>query len=216
MIPDTFRLDRAGAVLERATGVKKIAIRAAADGGTLDETVAPERVELPCLDDDQLAQLSALAERCDEVYGPARDIEWAFADGQLYLLQCRAVTRTGSSPRPTAQTMSRPGEMIERVPLFANLSPRDVESIAGMFKERRFVAGETITKTAKATSCATASGSGIASGFETTTYSPEVVAMPVLMFAEKPRRCAFSSTRTPSGSPVTLLGPFATTTNSST
>ena len=146
VIPDTFRLDRAGAVLERATGVKKIAIRAAADGGTLDETVAPERVEQPCLDNDQLAQLSALAERCDEVYGPARDIEWAFADGQLYLLQCRAVTRTGSSPRPTAQTMSRPGEMIERVPLFANLSPRDVESIAGMFKERRFVAGETITK----------------------------------------------------------------------
>ena len=44
---------------------------------------------------------SALAERCEEVYGPARDIEWAFADGQLYLLQCRAVTRAGSSPRPT-------------------------------------------------------------------------------------------------------------------
>ena len=40
--------------------------------------------------------------QCEEVYGPARDIEWAFADGQLYLLQCRAVTRAGSSPRPTA------------------------------------------------------------------------------------------------------------------
>ena len=61
VIPDTFRIDRAGAVLERTPGFKKIAIRAAADGGTFEETVAPELVEQLCLDDDQLAQLSALA-----------------------------------------------------------------------------------------------------------------------------------------------------------
>ena len=93
VIPDTFRIDHAGAVLERTPGFKKIAIRAAADGGTFEETVAPELVEQLCLDDDQLAQLNALAGKCEEVYGPARDIEWAFAGGQLYLLQCRAVTR---------------------------------------------------------------------------------------------------------------------------
>ncbi len=45
VIPDTFRLDRAGVVLERTPGLKKIAIRAAADGGTFEETVAPERTE---------------------------------------------------------------------------------------------------------------------------------------------------------------------------
>ena len=38
VIPDTFRIDRAGAVLERTPGFKKIAIRAAADGGTFEET----------------------------------------------------------------------------------------------------------------------------------------------------------------------------------
>ena len=36
--------------------------------------------------------------------------------------------------------------MIERVPLFDNMSQRDIEGIAALFKERRFVAGETITK----------------------------------------------------------------------
>jgi phosphoenolpyruvate synthase/pyruvate phosphate dikinase len=30
------------------------------------------------------------------VYGTARDIEWAIAEGTLYLLQCRAMTRTGA------------------------------------------------------------------------------------------------------------------------
>src|SRR5438067_444620 len=78
VIPDSFRIEPSGAVLDRMPGVKKIAIRAAADGGTLEQTVAPERVEQLCLDDDQLAQLNALAERCEQVYGPARDIEWAF------------------------------------------------------------------------------------------------------------------------------------------
>jgi len=147
VIPDTFRIDRAGAILERTPGFKKIAIRAAPAGGTFEENVAPELVEQLCLDDDQLAQLSALAARCDEVYGPARDIEWAFANGELYLLQCRAVTRAGSSPGPAASLpTSGPVEMIERVPFFANMSPRDVEGIAALFKERRFAVGETVTK----------------------------------------------------------------------
>ena len=147
VIPDSFRLDQAGVVLDRRPGVKKIAIRASADGGTFEETVAPERVEQLCLDDGQLAQLNALAVRVEQVYGPARDVEWAFADGLLYLLQCRAVTRAGSSPRPSPPPAgSGPVEVIERVPFFANMSQRDVEGIAALFKERRFAAGETITK----------------------------------------------------------------------
>ena len=78
-------------------GSRSIAIRAAAGrrhrrGGRS----RPSCVEQLCLDDDQLAELDRLAGSCEEVYGPARDIEWAFAGGQLYLLQCRAVTRAGS------------------------------------------------------------------------------------------------------------------------
>ena len=146
VIPDTFRIDRDGTVLERTPGVKKIAIRAAANGGTVEEAIAPERIEELCLDDAQLAQLDALARRTDEVYGPARDIEFAFAGGQLYLLQCRAITRAGSSPRPNASVTNRQAEIIERVPFFANMSARDIEGIAALFKERRFAPGETITK----------------------------------------------------------------------
>jgi pyruvate,water dikinase len=147
VIPDSFRIDSAGTVLDRTPGLKKIAIRASADGGTFEETVAPERREQLCLDDDQLAQLNALAVRVEQVYGPARDVEWAFADGQLYLLQCRAVTRAGSTTKPSVPPAgSGPVEVIERVPFFANMSPRDVEGIAALFKERRFAAGETVTK----------------------------------------------------------------------
>ncbi len=96
VIPDHYRVGRSGEVLERTAGRKQLAIRTLADGGTVDEEVPPELVERLCLDDDQLEELNRLAGRCEEVYGPARDIEWAFAGRELYLLQCRAVTRSGS------------------------------------------------------------------------------------------------------------------------
>jgi pyruvate,water dikinase len=96
VIPDNYRVDCSGRVLDCTPGVKKIAIRTRPEGGTVEEAVVPERVEKLCLDDDQLAELNRLAGRCEDVYGQARDIEFAFAGRKLYLLQCRAVTRTGS------------------------------------------------------------------------------------------------------------------------
>jgi pyruvate,water dikinase len=149
VIPDHFRLDRSGAVLERTAGLKKVAIRTLPDGGIVETDVEPDLVEQLCLDDDQLAQMAALASRCDEVYGPARDIEWAFAGGQLYLLQCRAVTRAGASrPATPAVTgdVGGPVEIISQVPLFAGLGEDEIAELALLFKERRFPAGETITK----------------------------------------------------------------------
>jgi pyruvate,water dikinase len=145
VIPDHFRLDRSGEVLERTPGFKKVAIRAVADGGTVEREVAPELVEALCLDDHQLQLLNALAARCERVYGPARDIEWAYADDQIYLLQCRAVTHRSQS-RPRIAPPEGSVEVIEQVPLFTGLSERDVTQIASMFKERKFSAGETIIK----------------------------------------------------------------------
>jgi len=96
VIPDHFRVDRSGEVLQRTPGRKSIAFRSLPEGGTFEEEIAPELVEELCLNDEHLAALAGLADRCERVYGPARDVEWAIADGTLYLLQCRAVTRVGA------------------------------------------------------------------------------------------------------------------------
>ena len=77
VIPDHYRIDRSGQVLERKPGRKTIAVRTVATGGTVEEEVPAERAEQLCLDDGQLEQLSQLAARCEQVYGPGRDIEWA-------------------------------------------------------------------------------------------------------------------------------------------
>ena len=93
VIPDRFRIARDGAILERTVGWKPVAVRTASGGGTAEEPVAPELAEQLCLDDRQLAELNDLAARCEQAFGAGRDLEWAFAGGTLYLLQCRAVTR---------------------------------------------------------------------------------------------------------------------------
>jgi hypothetical protein len=109
--------------------------------------VAPELRESLCLDDGQLGELAGLAVRCDEVYGPARDIEWAIAGGELYLLQCRAMTRgKGLSPTAPPSVPGAPAELVSDVPLFGDLTAVQIEQIRRLFKERRFAAGETVTK----------------------------------------------------------------------
>jgi pyruvate,water dikinase len=144
VIPDMYRLARSGDVLERTPGVKKVAIHPLPDGGTIEKDVAPELVERLCLDDDELGMLARLADRCEEVYGPARDIEWAIAGGEIYLLQCRAVTRAKGLTPPSAPVA--PVQAVKEVPLFAELSPGDLEQVTRLFKERRFAKGETVTK----------------------------------------------------------------------
>jgi pyruvate,water dikinase len=143
VIPDHFRIGRNGEVRQRTPGFKEIAVRALPNGGTAEEQVASELVERLCLDDRQLEELHRLANRCEEVYGPARDIEWAFADGRLYLLQCRAITRAG--PQGPAPSVG-PVEVLRRARLFSGLDKHDVDKIAALFKERRFAAGETVIK----------------------------------------------------------------------
>ena len=148
VIPDSYRVARGGEVLDRRPGFKKFAIRPVPGGGTVDEDVAPDLVESLCLSDAQLQTLSALADDCERVYGAGRDIEWAFAGGQLYLLQCRAVTTSAGAAPPAASAAPSPssGESLVHVPLFSDLAPPDRDAIARLFTRRVFAPGETVTK----------------------------------------------------------------------
>lgn len=145
VVPDHFRLDRAGQVLERKAGRKRVAIRALPTGGTVEEQVPAAQVAELCLDETQLAALGELALRCEQVYGPRRDIEWAFEGGTLYLLQCRAMT-TGE-PRhdvPPGPPPRDPVAALQRVQLFAEMNRKQSEQIARLLKERHFAKGETV------------------------------------------------------------------------
>ena len=147
VIPDSFRLARSGEVLERVAGMKKIAIRRATHGGTVEEQIPADDVERMCVSDEHLAQLNDLAARCEVVYGEGRDIEWAIADGRLYLLQCRPMTKAGKATAVKVDVdPCAPAEVVHHVPLFAGLTDEQADEVAQLFKERRFAAGEAVIR----------------------------------------------------------------------
>jgi pyruvate,water dikinase len=93
VVPDNYVLDARGHVVRRTAGEKDVALRTSAEGGTVEETVAAELVTAFCLSGEMLASLHDLGARCESMFGNGLDIEWAFRDGRLCLLQCRAMTR---------------------------------------------------------------------------------------------------------------------------
>jgi pyruvate,water dikinase len=145
VVPDHYRLDRSGKVLERKPGRKRIAVRSLPSGGTVEQQVPETQVTQLCLDDTQLAALGELALQCEQIYGPRRDIEWAFQEGTLYLLQCRAVT-TGKERAdvPAGPAPRDPAAALQRVQLFAEMDRKQAEQIARLLKERHYTKGDTV------------------------------------------------------------------------
>ena len=90
--PDRFRVARHGVVLERHAGFKDLLVCRSDGGGTTHVEITDHRAEALCLDDGQLFALHRLAERCEAVYGGGQDLEWAFAELELFLLQRRPIT----------------------------------------------------------------------------------------------------------------------------
>jgi len=90
--PDRFRITPAGEIAERTAGKKDFMIRFAPGGGTVEKPVKPDDIARPSLTDAQLLELHALASKCEEFYGGPQDLEFAFANGTLFLLQSRPIT----------------------------------------------------------------------------------------------------------------------------
>jgi len=90
--PDHFVLSRSGGVLSQQIASKDVAVVAHERGGTREQPVEGDAAGVGCLLPGDLLRLAQLAEACERVFGPGQDIEWAFAGGELFLLQCRPIT----------------------------------------------------------------------------------------------------------------------------
>ncbi len=99
---DTWRVNQSGEIVERAILRKTHAHRGAPGQG---EGVAPEKVpddlqHRPVLDDASILRVAELARRASDHFGKPQDIEWAIANGTLWLLQSRPITSLGKLADP--------------------------------------------------------------------------------------------------------------------
>ena len=95
--PDTIQARKSdGQVIQRQTGVKDLRLAYAPGGGTEELPVREDLRSSPALSDRQVKELVALGNRIEAYYGKPQDIEWAYYQGQWYLLQSRPITTLGS------------------------------------------------------------------------------------------------------------------------
>ncbi len=101
--PDTFVVERNGPrIVSRSIGDK--ATRAGTTPDDPREAVPVEQRRQPTLDDPTIIAIAELALRAEVLWEQPVDIEWALADGQVWLLQSRPATGiTGAVPTGTQQ-----------------------------------------------------------------------------------------------------------------
>lgn len=92
--PDTWWLRRDGQIEAVRVGDKRRMTVTTPDGCC--EVDVPRMLRtMPSLSPEQVREVAHLAVRLEELHGWPVDIEGAFAEGRLYLLQCRPITTLG-------------------------------------------------------------------------------------------------------------------------
>ena len=89
--PDHVRMDSTGRLLEYTIGEKQLRLDLV-DQRVVERETTPVERAAACVDDDELAALHELAESLDRVWSGPHDVEFAFVDGVLWLVQRRPMT----------------------------------------------------------------------------------------------------------------------------
>ncbi|MGW4641019.1 PEP/pyruvate-binding domain-containing protein [Sphaerisporangium sp. NPDC004334] len=105
--PDAYRVAGDGSVM-RTIGGKRT--RLDRHGARLVVSEVPIRArERPAIDDATAERLAGLGRRISAVLGGPQDIEWAIADGRLWVLQARPVTAAPPPPAPPPVALDAEG-----------------------------------------------------------------------------------------------------------
>lgn len=101
---DTYRVDRRGTIRECTLRPQSRAARPdpEAESGLRWETLDGEVGEQPVLGDEDARAVADLARRAERHFSRPQDVEWAWTDDTLYLLQSRPVTKLAGRSDPDA------------------------------------------------------------------------------------------------------------------
>lgn len=141
--PDTYVLERGtGHVLRRRLGNQTAKIVRGADGA--DQTVPVDETERarPVLDDAQLRELAEVGVRIADHYGVPQDVEWAYADGDLTILQSRPITTLDEDDDP------QQGPLVSGLGAAPGVASGAVHVLSGPAEGATFVDGEVLVATA--------------------------------------------------------------------
>jgi phosphoenolpyruvate synthase/pyruvate phosphate dikinase len=138
--PDTLIVDKSkGNIIEHTIANKQV-MTVRVNGGTQEQPVPDSLKQVPVLDREAAVGLNQFAIRIEKLYERPMDIEWALADGKLYIVQARPITAMPTPQTPEAFEWSLPdpkgqymrASIVELMPdplspLFATLGMQAIE-----------------------------------------------------------------------------------------
>ncbi len=99
--PDHYVVDAAGGhILSKTLGAKALIIQGQTGGGTV--TVEQDESRRQALTDEHILALTRLGQQAAAYFGTPQDLEWALADGQMYIVQSRPITSLYPLPKNVA------------------------------------------------------------------------------------------------------------------
>lgn len=131
--PDTYIVNRVdGAIKESMIGTKELQIDATDGQGTVNHAVSSELQSQSVLRAEQVRDLWDVAERIENAYDNVpQDIEWAFCDGQIHLLQSRPITNLPVQPIEIDWEVPKPATYVSRRQIVENMP----DPISPLFEE---------------------------------------------------------------------------------
>jgi pyruvate,water dikinase len=112
--PDHYVLDADGNVRERRRGLREVVVRGV-EGGGVEHRADEAHEELP---DAVLAELVALGRGVAAHFGRPQDIEWAWVEGRVWLVQARPMTALPPPPIQLSRIQRFSGpQFIEMLPV---------------------------------------------------------------------------------------------------
>ena len=106
--PDNFQVSRETGEVVKKTVAKKTEMV----GAFCKRAPVPlAKQDIPSLTDAQLKSLAKLGMQIEAFYGQPMDVEWAFADSELFLLQARTIT----AQKKAARLQCTPTETVEKL-----------------------------------------------------------------------------------------------------
>ena len=96
--PDHFVLDkRSGRVKEQQIGRREVIIQARSDGGT-ERVEGSTTANVQALPDQALSRLARLGVDIEQHFGQPQDVEWAWVNGKMFIVQARPITALPEPP----------------------------------------------------------------------------------------------------------------------
>lgn len=90
--PDEFLFRKSkNEIIDRTVEEQVVKLVVGEDGHIEDRAVPEAQINAPSLTDVQVQELATLGQRVQEFFGEPQDIEWAISNGEIFVLQARAM-----------------------------------------------------------------------------------------------------------------------------